>query len=75
MSSPASPTRRLLSPLKALWKIRRACLTSLALACCALWSAALLSASFQVFWEIQDAHTFVGHGVLEIAAVITEKAA
>ena len=65
MSSPASLTCRYLSPLKALWKLRHACLTSLVLDRCALWSAALLYTSFQISWDIQDSHTFIGRGALE----------
>ena len=73
MSSPASLTCRCLSSLKALWKLCCDCLTSIALALCALWSAALLSASLQVSWEIQDAHAFVGLSDLEIYPLRTTK--
>ena len=65
MSSPDSLTRRYLSLPKDLWKLHCSCLTSFMLALYALWSAALLSASFQVSWEIQDARAFFGRGVLE----------
>ena len=75
MSSPASLTLRYLSPRKALWKFQRACLTSRALARCVLSGAALMSASLQVPWQIQDAHTFVVHGVLVIPPLIYPKAA
>ena len=67
MTFHASLTRRCLSPCKALWKLRRACLTSLALALCALLSAALLSSSLQVSWEIQVKFAFFGRGVLDIS--------
>ena len=75
MSSPASLNRLFLYPCKAFWKLRRACLAYLALACCALWIFALLSASFQVSWEILDTRAFVGHGILETTPLRTAKAA
>ena len=75
MYSPTCPTLHCLSPRKALWKLQRDCLTSRALAQCVLWSSALLYASLQVSWQIQDAHTFVGHGVLVIPLLRSAKAA
>ena len=75
MSSPTSLTHRYLSPLKALWKIRCTCLTSLAIDRCAFWSTYLQSAIFQVSWEIQDTRTFVGRGVIGTSPLITLKAA
>ena len=74
MSSPASLTCHCMSPLKSLWKIRRACLNSLVLGCCDLWSATLLSARFQVSWENQDACASVGPGVLGTPPLRTAKA-
>ena len=74
MSSPDSLTRRFLYPLKALWKLRRAFLTSLALVLCALWSAALLSVSFQVSWEIQGTCAFVGRGDIDTSHLRIVKA-
>ena len=75
MYSPASLTHRYLYPFKAIWKLRCDCLTSLVIACCALWSAALLSASFQISWEIQDAPAFVGCSVIETYPLRYTKAA
>ena len=75
MSYPTYLTCICLSTLKALCKLRCACLTALTLARCALWSAALLSASFQVSWEIQDTRTFFGRGSLETPPLRNKKAA
>ena len=75
MSSPDSLTRCCLSPLKAIWKLSHAYLTSLAIYSCSLWSAALLSAGFQVSWKIQDARTFVVRRVLGTSPLRTAKAA
>ena len=75
MSFPDYLTRHYLSPLKALWKLCRACLTSRALACCVLWSTAILYASTQVSLDIQDARDFIGRGVLVIYPFRYAKAA
>ena len=75
MSSPTSLTSCCLYTLKSIWKIHHACLTSLEFACCALWSSALISTSFHVSLEIQDARTFVGRGIFETPPVRTAKAA
>ena len=75
MPSPTSLTHRCLLPRKALCKFRRACLISPALDHCALWSAALLSASLQVSWEIHDARAFVVCGFLVTSPLRSTKAA
>ena len=66
MSSPASLNRCCLLPRKYLWKLRCDFLTSRALVHCSLWTAALLSASLQVSWEIQDACAFFGRDLIVI---------
>ena len=73
MSSPAYLIRCCLSPLQDIWKLRCSCLTSHALACCALRSAALLYASIYVSWDIQDKRAFIGHRVLLIPPLISAK--
>ena len=75
MFFPAYLTRRCLYPRKALCKLCRSCLTSLALARCALWSSDILSASLQISWDIQDARAFLGLDVLEISPLRSTKAA
>ena len=75
ISSPDSLNRLCLSPLKAIWKLHCACLNSLVLDHCALWSAALMSVSQHLYWEIQDARAFIVRVVLEILPLISLKAA
>ena len=75
MSSPTYLTCCCLFPQKVLWKLRRAFMTSRALARCALCSAALMFESLQISWDIQDACAFVGRGVLVISPLTSTKAA
>ena len=61
MDVPASCTCFCLSIWSAPRNSNHACLNSVTLALPTLWSAACLSVSFQVSWDIQDDHAVVGH--------------
>ena len=73
MDSPASFTRIYLSPLNYLWNSRCYCLIYRALSFCVHCSAAHLSDSHQVYWEIQYTRAFVGSGVLSTSPLILVK--
>ena len=64
MDVPASWNRFRLSAYRAFRKYCRTCLTSIALALPDLWSAARMSSSRQVSWEIHYARAVVGKFVL-----------